>query len=114
MKKLKELFNKNSDSKPFKNAGTGHRLNESGPGSSASTCAASTSSITSQSAVRRTGPDQNVARAALARIEGKATIGTKTIPPKQTLNDLMIQERQKFNEELKLKQELEVMYKSYK
>ena len=103
MKKFKDFFDKKQSEFKFKNAGAGHKLSDT----SRTPTTASTSGHSAPVApARRTGPDSNVASAALARFEGKSTNNKPTT--KSTLHDIMAEEKRKINEEIKLKEEAEV------
>ena len=114
MKKLKEFFDKKQNDIKFKGAGIGHKLSDSTTTSNKSSSSSSSSSTSKgfqnkpilQSNLRRTGPDANVASAALARFEAKNNPNKPTTKP--TLYDIMAEEKKKITEEIKLKEELEV------
>src|SRR5690606_27553328 len=105
-----EFFEKKQGEFKFKKAGPGYRLTDSGktlgtasgpPPPSRGHQQASTSQPH-----RSGGPDENVAKAALARFEGKTSVNKPTTK-QSTLNDILAEERQKINEEMKMKEELE-------
>lgn len=99
MKKVKDFFEKKQSEMKFKMAGTGHKLGDTSRPSNSST---SSSSVNVHPQPQRTGgPDQNVAKAALARFENKTA-------PKSNLTNIMQEEKQKIIQEIKLKDELEV------
>lgn len=100
MKKFKDFFDKKQSEMKFKMAGTGHKLSGASSPSSSSTSAHSHSQPAPPQA-RKAGPDQNVAKAALARFENKTT-------PKSNLTNIMNEEKHKILQEMKLKEELEV------
>lgn len=103
MKKFKDFFEKKQSEMKFKMAGTGHKLGDTNRPSNSSAAAASSSSATARPPPQRSGgPDENVAKAALARFENKTTA------PKSNLTNIMQEEKQKIIQEIKLKEELEV------
>jgi len=105
MKKIKEFFDKKQNDFKFKNVGTGHKLSESSNVPSSSNANRNSQNVIRSSETRRTGPDANVANAALARFDEKHTNKTTT---KSTLHDIMADEKRKITDENKYKDELEV------
>ena len=108
MKKIKDFFDKKQNELKFKNAGAGHKLSGAAnkpPNRPTPSASSSSSTSVPVAPVRRTGPDANVASAALARFGGKSTSKPTTMT---TLHDIMTEERKKITEEMKLKEEAEV------
>lgn len=118
MKKVKEFFDKKQKELKFKNLGTGYRLSDQAAGTSGNSDKQQNSSAISKQPppsqkapiVRPNpnhGPDENVAKAALARFEnkGKANVTTKVA---SSLRDVMEEEKRKVLEEAKLRDEAEV------
>ena len=118
MQKIKDLFNKKKGDLTFKKAGPGYRLNDNAsqrPTSSTSSSGmgrilGSGQSIQSNESQpkRHGGPDENVAKATLARLETRPNSTTTTTSVnKSTLYDIMAEEKQKFEKELKMKDDME-------
>ncbi|KAJ6224885.1 hypothetical protein RDWZM_003430 [Blomia tropicalis] len=106
MNRIKDLFNKKQKDVKFKKAGTGHKLSESSqPMNVQSSSNASSSSYSSAENARRTGPDANVASAALSRFGD--TRNPNNNAQKPTLHDIMVEEKKKISQEMRLKEELE-------
>lgn len=111
MKKIKNLFEKKKAEFKFQGAGTGYKLSDSKPVASTSGGSGKKAEVPAAAVpTRRTGgPDENVAKAALARFENKTTgaAGAKPAAP-FALRDIMEEEKRQINEEMKLKEQLEV------
>lgn len=101
MKKIKTLFNKAKKESAFKKCGPGHRLTESGGVTTRSSAAAAAAKLEAQKIEpipeRSSGPDENVAKAMLARLETKN-------PPKATLCNILNEEKEKITMEMKMKE----------
>ena len=111
MKKVKDFFDKKQSEFKFKKAGAVHKLSDStvGPSTSSRNLTPAASNAPGALNVRRNGPDANVASAALARFEDKnINNATSKVASKATLHDIMAEEKRKINEEMRIKEELEV------
>ncbi|XP_027200820.1 uncharacterized protein LOC113794870 [Dermatophagoides pteronyssinus] len=119
MQKIKDLFNKKKGDLTFKRAGPGYRLTDnsasqqqptsSGVGRVLGTGQAQKThqSQNPSQPKRQGGPDENVAKATLARFETKPNSTKATSANKSTLYDIMAEEKQKFEKELKMKEDME-------
>lgn len=105
MKKIKGFLNKSKNDYAFKKCGPGYRLTESNS-SGGSSAISEKPSEHSPSVERASGPDENITKATLARLEKKDS------QKKSTLYNIFDEEKKKLTMEIKMKEENEVLYKN--
>ena len=113
MKGFKDFFKKKEAEWKFK-TGTmsgGHKLSDGPSGQNTSRASSNSSGYVQPE--RKTGPDRNVAEAALARLQGGNASSTQrsqgqNLGHKSTLHDLINEEKKQIQEEARIKDQLEV------